>query len=157
MSTADVNGSAAGVRADQHEPGLEPEALWDLYDANLWAMARTLLGEESASLHAVTLGMVDLYRPSGPDARVAADDALHAAAASVYQRFVQMPANPPGRRPRAEPVAAARLAHLADLQRRTLALCVFGGHTYRQAAIALDVPAGTTAQLLVSGLRDLVR
>ncbi len=85
-------------------------------------------------------------------------DALRAAAACVLPAMRAR--CPPtllenGDGPR--PTAAVRLAHLADLQRRTLALCVFGGHTYRQAAIELGVPAGTTARLLISGLQDLVR
>jgi len=42
-------------------------------------------------------------------------------------------------------------------QRASLALCVFGGLTHREAAALLDVPPGTVAALLTAGLRELGR
>ena len=49
------------------------------------------------------------------------------------------------------------LSQLARLQRASLALCVFGGLTQREAAALLDVPPGTVTDLLTAGLRELGR
>jgi DNA-directed RNA polymerase specialized sigma24 family protein len=49
----------------------------------------------------------------------------------------------------------ARLAHFARLQRASLALCAFGGHTYQEAAELLGVASLTVAELLTSGLDEL--
>jgi DNA-directed RNA polymerase specialized sigma24 family protein len=49
------------------------------------------------------------------------------------------------------------LSRLARLQRASLALCVHGGLTHREAAALLDVPPATVADLLTAGLRELGR
>ncbi|MFZ2013278.1 MAG: sigma-70 region 4 domain-containing protein [Nocardioides sp.] len=49
------------------------------------------------------------------------------------------------------------VSKLARVQRASLALCVFGGLTYREAAVLLDVPPATVADLLNAGLRELGR
>ena len=49
------------------------------------------------------------------------------------------------------------VSQLARLQRASLALCVFGGLTHREAAALLDVPPSTVAGLLTAGLRELGR
>ena len=49
------------------------------------------------------------------------------------------------------------VSQLARLQRASLALCVFGGLTHREAAAMLDVPPGTVADLLTAGMRELGR
>ena len=49
------------------------------------------------------------------------------------------------------------LGELAQLQRAGLALCVFGGHTYREAAGLLGLPPTTVAELLTSALREVNR
>ena len=49
------------------------------------------------------------------------------------------------------------VSQLARLQRASLALCVFGGLTHREAAALLDVPPSTVADLLTAGLRELGR
>ena len=49
------------------------------------------------------------------------------------------------------------VSQLARLQRTSLALCVFGGLTHREAAALLDVPPSTVADLLTAGLRELGR
>ncbi len=55
------------------------------------------------------------------------------------------------------PPAMVWVSQLARLQRASLALCVFGGLTYREAAALLDVPPVTVADLLTAGLRELGR
>ncbi|MGH3496270.1 MAG: RNA polymerase sigma factor [Nocardioidaceae bacterium] len=49
----------------------------------------------------------------------------------------------------------AALRVLSATQRAVLGLCMFGDHTYRQAADLLAMPADTAAALLCSGLREL--
>ena len=49
------------------------------------------------------------------------------------------------------------MSQLARVQRASLALCVFGGLTHREAAALLDVPPSTVADLLTTGLRELGR
>ena len=49
------------------------------------------------------------------------------------------------------------VSQLARLQRASLALCVYGGLTHREAAALLDVPPSTVADLLTAGLRELGR
>jgi DNA-directed RNA polymerase specialized sigma24 family protein len=53
------------------------------------------------------------------------------------------------------PPSMVWLGQLAQLQRACLALCLFGGHTHREAASLLGVPSMTVAGLLTSGLKDL--
>jgi DNA-directed RNA polymerase specialized sigma24 family protein len=49
------------------------------------------------------------------------------------------------------------VSQLDSLQRASLGLCYFGGLTHREAAALLDVPPGTVADHLNSGLRELGR
>ena len=49
------------------------------------------------------------------------------------------------------------LSRIARLQRASLALCVYGGLTHREAAMLLDVPPATVAELITAGLREINR
>ena len=49
------------------------------------------------------------------------------------------------------------LSRLARLQRASLALCIYGGLTHREAATLLGVPPGTVAELITAGLREVSR
>jgi DNA-directed RNA polymerase specialized sigma24 family protein len=53
------------------------------------------------------------------------------------------------------PPVMVRVSRLARLQRASLALCMFGGLAYQEAAALLDVPPSTVADLLTAGLREL--
>jgi DNA-directed RNA polymerase specialized sigma24 family protein len=55
------------------------------------------------------------------------------------------------------PPAMVWISQLARLQRSCLALCLFGGHTHREAAALLGVTPTTAAGLLTSGLTELGR
>ncbi|KQX72378.1 RNA polymerase sigma factor [Aeromicrobium sp. Root472D3] len=55
----------------------------------------------------------------------------------------------------AAPTPLSRLHELPVHQRASLALCRFGGHTYRQAADLLELPAASVADLLTTSLRAL--
>jgi DNA-directed RNA polymerase specialized sigma24 family protein len=48
-----------------------------------------------------------------------------------------------------------RLGQLAQLQRTSLALCVFGGLSHREVAALLGLPPLTVALSLTSGLKEL--
>lgn len=146
------NGPVAGLAA-----GIGPEQFWDLHGTSLFSLARALLGDEAAALRAVSLGMVDLY--SGSDAQADESPAvtLAAGAGCVYNRCYAGLSEPPLGRTMTVPPLMFWLGELARGQRSALALCVFGGHTYQQAATRLDIPDEEAANLLRSGLHDLYR
>ena len=124
--------------------------LWDCHGGSVYAVACTLLGDEEAAIQAVTLGMADLASSSD---RVSAQDARRSMARHVFWRSQELT----GKTPRSMdlPPAMVWLGHVAQLQRACLALCVFGGHTYREAAGLLGVPPTTVAELLTAGVREV--
>jgi len=135
---------------------MSPEAFWDGHGASLYALACALLVDEEAALRAVALAMVDLYSPAGVDAEVSPEVTLRTAAACVYMRCHDGLTATPIVRTMTTPPLMVWLGELARGQRAALALCVFGGHTYQQAATRLDLPLEVAADLLTSGLRDLL-
>ena len=130
----------------------ELEELWDLHGASVYALACALLGDETAAARAVTLGMTDLARSDGS---VSADEARRSWARHVYWRSQEL-AGETSRTPDL-PSTMVWLGQLARLQRSCLALCLFGGHTHREAAALLGVSPTTVADLLTSGLREVGR
>jgi Sigma-70, region 4 len=131
---------------------LQLEDLWDRHGRSAYALACTLLGDEAAATLAVTRGMTDLAHSTKS---VSATDARRALARHVYRRSQELV--PQTSRTLRLPQAMVRLGQLAQLQRACLALCVFGGHTHREAAVLLGVPPMTVAELLTSGLREVGR
>jgi hypothetical protein len=131
---------------------LQLEDAWDRHGRSVYALACILLGDREAAAQAVTLGLTDL---AGSAHRVSAADALRRMARHVYWRTQELAAQPPS--PPHLPPAMAGLGRLAQLQRASLALCVFGGHTYREAAGLLGVPPVTVAELLTAGLKEVGR
>ena len=123
-----------------HKPepgaGLTPEELWQRHGASLLSMARVVLGDEAQALRAVTLGMVDLYRRGDP----LPDEALRSVAHSVYRHCHRSSQEESIRWPTCDGP-----------------LCVYGGHTYRDAARVLGITEASVAELLTTGLRDLGR
>jgi hypothetical protein len=132
------------------EPDLQ--LLWDRHGRAVHALACALLGDEDAADRAVALGMTDLARSTE---RVSVDNARRLMARYVYRRTQDLA----GRTPTTLdlPPVMVWLGQLAHLQRASLALCVFGGHTHREAAGLLGVPPATVAELLTAGLRELGR
>jgi len=148
------------VQAPSPQPRLEREAdpsaapdlekVWDLHGGSVYALACALMGDEAAAVRAVTLAMVDLALSTDGEAR---EDTLRFLARRVYRHSQEAPVERSGK-PGLPPVMAW-LGELAQLQRACLALCVFGGHTHREAAALLAVPPSTVAELLSAGLREL--
>lgn len=134
--------------------GVRPDLLWDLHGAALFTLACAMLGDESAAMRAVSLGMMDLYTPSDPEPDDI-DETLQGAACRVHSRCRAMLAGPPMRRTITLPPLMLWIGEIAAAQRSTLALCMFGGHTYRDAAGVLDLSPEVVADLLTSGLTEL--
>lgn len=126
------------------------EDLWELHGGHLYGLACALVGDEAAAVRTVTLAMVDLARTAAGEWP---EDPLHYLVGRVYWRSTEV-STPPSGMSHLPPVMTW-LAQLAQLQRASLALCVFGGHTHREAAELLGVPHATVAELLTAGLHEL--
>ena len=135
--------------------GMGPEGFWDLHGSSLYALACALLGDEAAASRAVSSAMADLYASAAGEVQVTPTVTLCSAAAGVYDRCHAGLASASMERAGTTPRPVVLLGELAVAQRAALALCVFGGHTYHQAARRLDTRAEVAAGLLTSGLRDL--
>ena len=130
----------------------ELEDLWDRHCGSAYALACALLGDEVAAAEAVRLAMADLALS---DRGVWTEEARRCLARNVY-RHAQEHAGETSGAVRLPPVMVW-VSQLARLQRASLALCMFGGLTHREAAALLDVPPSTVADLLTTGLRELGR
>ena len=130
----------------------ELEDLWDRHGGSAYALACALLGNEVAAAEAVRLAMADLARSIRG---VSTEEARRCLVRHVY-RHTQEPAGETSGAMQLPPVMVW-VSQLARLQRASLALCVFGGLTHREAAALLDVPPSTVADLLTAGLRELGR
>lgn len=126
------------------------EQLWNEHGQRVYALAHALLGDETAAMHAVASGMLDLVRLEGA---VSPGDIGCALARHVYVRCTASSGVAPRRA--GLPPTMEWLDELADLQRASIALCAFGGHTYRCAAEVLGIAPSTVAQLLTSGLAEI--
>ena len=130
----------------------ELEDLWDRHGGSAYALACALLGNEVAAAEAVRLAMADL---AGTTRGASTDEARRCLVRHVYRRAQEPPRETSGQV--LLPPVMVWVSQLAQLQRVSLALCVFGGLTYREAAALLDVPPSTVADLLTAGLRELGR
>jgi DNA-directed RNA polymerase specialized sigma24 family protein len=130
----------------------ELEDLWDRHGGAAYAVACALLGDEAAAAEVVRLAMLDLARSVRG---VSTEEARRRLVRHVYGHAQEHAADASGAAPL--PPGMVQLSQLARLQRASLALCVFGGLTHREAAALLDVPSSTVAALLTSGLRELGR
>lgn len=128
----------------------ELDDLWERRGASAYALACALLGNEVAATEAVRLAMADLTREAGG---LPPEQARLRLTHRVYQHALELTVAPPDSA--RLPAAMVWVSRLAWLQRASIALCVFGGLTYRQAAELLDVPSRTVADLLTAGLREL--
>ena len=143
---------AVAVEAAATDPYGWAEDLWNSHGQSVYSLAQALLGDETAAMQAVALGMVDFVRR---DTTAPAEDTGRTLARLVYLRSSELVRETS---PSADLTPALRwLAQLAQLQRASLALCTFGGHTYEDAAKVLGIAPLTVAQLLTSGLNELSR
>lgn len=130
----------------------ELEDLWDRHGGSAYALACALLGNEVAAVEAVRLAMADLAHSIRG---VSTQEARGCLARHVYRHTQESAAETAGAG--LLPPVMVWVSQLARLQRASLALCVFGGLTHREAAALLDVPPSTVADLLTAGLRELGR
>lgn len=126
--------------------------LWDRHGVSVYALACALIGDEKPAIGVVTQAMQDLV---GSAAGESAGEARGALTRYVYRRSLELTGGVV--MTGSLPPAMVWLSRLADLQRTSLALCVFGGQTHREAADLIGIPAHTVAHLLTSGLRELSR
>jgi hypothetical protein len=133
-------------------PRRDLEDLWDRHGDSAYALACALLGNEVAAGEAVRLAMSDLASsPCG----VSTEEARRSLVRHVYRHTQEAAGETSGAV--LLPPVMVWVSRLARLQRASLALCVFGGLTYREAAALLDAPPSTVADLLTDGLRELGR
>jgi len=130
----------------------ELEDLWYRHGEAAYAVACALVGDEAAAAEAVQLAIADLARSIRG---VSTEEARRCLVRHVYQHTREL-AGEPSSMVLLPPVMLC-VSQLARLQRASLALCVFGGLTYRETAALLDVPPRTVADLLTAGLRELGR
>lgn len=126
------------------------EDLWNDHGTPVYWLAYAVLGDETAAMRAVALGMVDFVRL---EERTAIHETRRTLARHVYRHSTEL-ARELSTSSKPPPVMGW-LAQLAWLQRASLALCIYGGHTYQDAAEVLDISPRTAAQLLTAGLHEL--
>ncbi len=127
------------------------EDLWDCHGTSVYTLACALLGDETAASQAVTRGTTDLSRSAGSGST----NDLRSWARHVYWCSQELAGETT--RTAHQPPGTVGLGQLAHLQRTCLALCLFGGHNYREAAGLLGLPPMTVADLLTSGLKEIKR
>lgn len=130
----------------------ELEDLWDRHGGSAYALACALLGNEVAAAEAVRLAMGDLARSIRG---VSTQETRLCLVRHVYWHAEEFADETSG--PVLLPPVMVWVSRLARLQRASLALCVFGRLTHREAAALLDVPPCAVADLLTAGLRELGR
>jgi DNA-directed RNA polymerase specialized sigma24 family protein len=130
----------------------QAEVLWERHGRSAYAIACVLLEDAAPAARAVELAMADLAQSA---VRESARDARRSMARHVYRRSQELSADTSLTTPM--PPAMVWVNQLGQLQRACLALCLFGGHTYREAAALLGVAPSTAAALLTSGLTDIGR
>ncbi len=140
------------VETDRTHCDAWAEDLWNDHGQSVYSLAHTLLGDEVTAMQAVAQGMVDFV---GRDTCTPAEDPGRTLARLVYRRSTELATKTSDSTDLTPPMG--RLAQLAQLQRASLALCTFGGHTYDDAAKVLSISPLTVAQLLTSGLNELSR
>lgn len=153
---ATLVGSVSSVQRDHRdEPrdtsARELEHLWERHGETAYTLACALLGDEVAATEAVRLAMLDLARSDGGSSQWSQKTLTR----HVYLQSQTVSHGTLGSAQL--PPVMVWVSQLAQLQRASLALCVFGGLNHREAAALLDVPPSTVAELLAAGLRELGR
>jgi len=147
-----VSGAETESASESAGTRRELEELWDRHGGSAYALACALLGNEVAAAEAVRLAMADLARSIRG---VSTEEARRCLVCHVYRHTQELGGQTPSTTQL--PPVIAWVSQLAQRQRASLALCVLGGLTHREAAAVLDVPPSTVADLLTTGLRELGR
>jgi hypothetical protein len=147
LSRADSEGSRPSVASGQ-----TLEEVWERHGRSAYALACALLGNEPAAAETVRRSMIALSHSTREGS---IEDARLGLMHHVY-RLSEQP-GPVTSCAAPLPPLMVWVSQLARLQRASLALCVFGGLTHREAADLLDVPPRTVADLITAGLRELGR
>jgi len=137
------------------------DALLDRFGTELFTLARELVDDsaraEQLVRQTITARRFSLFRHRDPEAKVFAREfagLIYLLCFSVDSTTLPSLWNPPSSD---SPGAALRsgLRVLPDDHRAALALCVFGGQTYRQTAVLLSLPVRRVAELLREALQVL--
>jgi DNA-binding CsgD family transcriptional regulator len=147
---ASVTSDLPTVRLEQACRKVQAEELWERHGRSAYAIARMLLADAAPAARAVELAMADLAHSAECES---AREARRSMARHVYRRSQELSADTSQTLPM--PPAMLSVHKLGQLQRACLALCLFGSHTYREAAALLGVAPSTAAALLTSGLTEL--
>ncbi|MEJ7635829.1 hypothetical protein [Aeromicrobium sp.] len=129
-------------------------AVFDHYGSELHLMARILTDDQELAERVVIQAIAAHH--SGPCT-------LRQLSAAVYVAWAAWGPHPrtsASLAPVDDSAAEAQLYEfhgLQDDQRAALGLCRFGGHTYRQAALVMGLPADHVAELLCAAMRNLAR
>lgn len=147
LPRVDTDGSR---RSAVSGPGLEE--VWDRHGRSAYALACALLGNEVAAAETVRRAMASLATSTH-------EGSIEEARLGLMRDVYRLAGQPAAVRSCAGPLPPVMVwvSQLARLQRASLALCVFGGLTHREAADLLDVPPRTVAELITAGLRELGR
>lgn len=149
-SAGSTRQSGGGGQAAEALAELQANDLWERHGAAAYALARALLGNDVAAAKAVELGMTHV---AGSGEGASPNDVRRALARHVYTHSRELSDETAWTL--RLPASMVWLGQLAELQRACLALCVFGGHTHREAAALIGVSPATVARSLTSGLREL--
>lgn len=124
--------------------------LYDRYGQQLYAVATTLTGDPDLA-EQIVMQAISVHGDGQTDLRD-----LSAAVWVAWLCWAPADGTDGASQPSSLPTLTSQLHALPDDQRVALALCRFGGHTYRQVAELLELPAETVARLLGDALRALV-
>lgn len=164
--------SAGGDRKAQGQLGRQratptrAEQLCDDHVVALYALAYLLTSRRDLATYVVAGAIDDLSARPEPDCREDRVDIRSELARLIYlgSRALErgapqepFPVHDEGAadEPRSTPTAMTSLEALPDQQREAIALCLYGGQSYRDTAELLGLPAESVAGLLASGLHEL--
>ena len=132
------------------------ERVWQGHGSAMHMLACAFLGDSSRADLAVAQGICDFAgRPEHvrPRDEIAARRELARIVYRLCGEVVTRPSAPA--KPAALPPLMVWLAEVSVRQRTCLVLCLFDGHTYREAAHLLGLAPTDVASLLRTGLLDL--
>lgn len=140
---------------------LDIDTLIDEHSADLFSLAYIILGDHREAEDVVAHLLSDACRrphrnpDRGSRRNLSRRLYLSCTRVRIGPRLPFVPADRPVDHDAAAVTVIMRLGELSEQQRATLALCLFGDHTYEQVADLIALPAPVVLQLLRSGLREI--